>query len=196
MHFTALTASALASLSLFSAVLSSPIASGPAAPATIIARDQLLARQEPQAPEIFLKDDDEHRIGGELERVLGIITEIPDEVLNAGDEAADKWLKEHGYRPSADKRAPVNEERDLEDRQVGDVARCAGSIAAFIGTNLVGVAKLLRIKKYIAALGGVRESAELMLKASTNAERLREGGEALVLLAGEILGYGAVAKNC
>ena len=71
-----------------------------------------------------------------------------------------------------------------------------GAITAFIASNAIGAAKIIRIKKYIEALGGVRESAKLLLQASNNLERLKEGGEALALLAGEILGVPLISNNC
>lgn len=74
--------------------------------------------------------------------------------------------------------------------------RCVGAITAFIASNAIGAAKIFRIKKYIEALGGVRESAKLLLQASNNLERLKEGGEVLALLAGEILGVPLIANNC
>lgn len=67
---------------------------------------------------------------------------------------------------------------------------------AFIGTNIVSAAKLLRIKKYIQALGGVRKAAELLLKASNWEERLRIGGGALVGLAAEFFGFYLITNNC
>lgn len=76
------------------------------------------------------------------------------------------------------------------------IAKCTAAIVAFVGMNLVSVSKLLKIKKYIAALGGFRESAMLMLRASNWEERLRIGGGALVGLAGEILGYAVIRNNC
>ncbi|KAL9635710.1 MAG: hypothetical protein Q9164_003290 [Protoblastenia rupestris] len=194
MHFAASTAVAFASLYLAPTVFASPIASE--ANAGLIARDQILARAEP-THDIYLKDDDDHKIYGELEHVFDVIEKIPNNILDDEDDAAlDKWMKEQGYRSSTDKRDVAIVERDLEDRGAWEVAKCAGAIAAFIATNAIGAAKLLRIKKYIEALGGVRKSAELMLKASTNAERLKEGGEALALLAAEILGTSMISNNC
>lgn len=76
------------------------------------------------------------------------------------------------------------------------IAKCAAAITWFIGTNIVVVSKLIKIKKYIAALGGIRRSAELILRASTWEERLRIGGGALVGLASEILGFAAIRNNC
>ncbi len=76
------------------------------------------------------------------------------------------------------------------------IAKCAGAIATFVGTNMISVSKLLKVKKLIADLGGIRRSAELILRASTWEERMRIGGTALVALAGEILGYSLIRNNC
>lgn len=76
------------------------------------------------------------------------------------------------------------------------VAKCAGAIAAFVGGNFLAVSKLIKVKQYINALGGFRKSAELLIKAGTWEERFRVGGEALVGLAGEILGYAVIDNNC
>jgi hypothetical protein len=188
MHFATLFAAFSASI-LLPTIIASP-ATSPLAPAR---RSQLLPREE--APhDLYLKDDADHTILGELERVFATLKEVPDEVLEKGDDETDKWMVEHGYRPTHDKREVFD--RDLEDRQFWDVAKCAGAIAAFIASNALAAAKLLRIKKYIEALGGVKESAELLLKASTTAERLQEGGQALALLAGEILGVSMISNNC
>ena len=165
MHFTTLFAAASASL-----LLPSIIASPASFPVTPTRRNQLLPRDE-GVHDLYLKDDADHTILGELEKVFATLEEIPDEVLEEGDDETDKWMVEHGYRPAHDKREVLN--RDLEDRQFWDVAKCAGAIAAFIASNALAAAKLLRIKQYIAALGGVRKSAELLLKASTNAESKR-----------------------
>jgi len=58
------------------------------------------------------------------------------------------------------------------------------------------VLKIAKIKKYIQALGGLREAAILMLACSTNAERFEHGGQALLNLAAEISGIGGVAEHC
>ena len=188
MHFSTLLAAASATL-LLPTIIASPFHS----PSDLVRRDEVVPRDD-GLHDLYLKDDDDHKVLGELEAIFEAIEEIPDEVLEKGDDEADNWLVEHGYRPKHDKREVLD--RDLEDRQLWDVAKCVGAIAAFIASNAIGAAKLLRIKKYIAALGGIRKSAELLLKASTNAERLKEGGEILALLAGEILGTAAIANNC
>lgn len=84
----------------------------------------------------------------------------------------------------------------VADPSFWEIAKCVAAITWLIGSNIVIVAKLIKIKKYIAALGGIRRSAELMIRASTWEERLRIGGGALVGLASEVLGISAVRNNC
>lgn len=202
---------ALASLHLVPAVIAIPWTSPDPAPAPNVAAAprglQLLGRghDDDDAHDFYLKDDDDHQVWASLERTFGIINEIPDEVLQKGDDETHKWLVKHGYRggpkPPLPRRDLVSKSRldgaqELATRGFFDVIRCVGAITAFIASNAIGAAKIIRIKKYIEALGGVRESAKLLLKASNNAERLKEGGEALALLAGELLGVPLISNNC
>lgn len=212
MYFSSSTAVvALATLQLIPGVFTSPYISADPAPAAngiTAPRDiQLIGRDgdKDDIHDVYLKDDDDHQVQASLEKIFGIIHSIPNEVLEKGDDELDKWLVEHGHRSSKKKpptrrdtiqrRTPENIQ-DFAERSFWDVARCVGAIAAFIASNAIGAAKIFRIKKYIEALGGIREAAELLLRASTTAERLKEGGEALALLAGEILGTSSVANNC
>jgi hypothetical protein len=153
----------------------------------------MLARNDP-GRELAFEDVDEHQVFAKLKKVFGALSETPDGVLEAGDEETDKWMVEHDYRPKHDKRDLSG--RDPVDRGAYEVAKCAAAIAAFIASNSIAAAKLLRIKKYIRALGGVRTAAELLLKATTAAERLQCGGEALALLAGEFFGTSLITNNC
>ena len=182
---------ALAS-SILSTTVASPITS-PLTPADLARRGEDLTAR---ADELHFKDNDAHDVLAQLEKTFAIIEEIPDEVLEEGDEAKDKWLAAHGHQQSKRDLAISTRDSELQDRGAWEVAKCVGAIAAFIASNAIGAAKLLRVKKYIDALGGIRRSAELLLKASTTEERLREGGQFLALLAGEILGTSMVSNNC
>ncbi|HDR8446833.1 TPA: hypothetical protein QC331_005108, partial [Bacillus cereus] len=76
------------------------------------------------------------------------------------------------------------------------IGKCSGALAAFVGGNLIAVSKLIKIKKYINALGGFGEAAKLLVQASTWEERMRVGGQALVGLAGELTGATGVWAAC
>lgn len=76
------------------------------------------------------------------------------------------------------------------------VVGCAAAITWLIGSNLLAVAKLIKIKKYIQALGGVKAPARLVVGATTWEERMRVGGSALVGLAAELVGVAGVKSAC
>ncbi|KAK4234781.1 hypothetical protein C8A03DRAFT_18379 [Achaetomium macrosporum] len=146
-----------------------------------------------------------------LDRLLAEIESIPDDVLAAGDEALHKWLVEHGDRAGDDSE---NLKRDEDSSDIeglttllerGElmaraswwkVTKCVAAIVQLLATTAVPAAKLLRIKKYIEALGGVKQAVQLLLGATTKAEKLKAGGEALVALSAELLGISTVKNNC
>ncbi|KAK0746919.1 hypothetical protein B0T18DRAFT_412781 [Schizothecium vesticola] len=133
---------------------------------------------------------------GPLTLLFETAESVPDEVLEAGDDAADSWLVTYGFRNSG----VVIEARSapspslLARAQAGiiDVIKCA---AAIISTA-IPAAKLLKIKKYVKALGGARKAAEKLLKAKNRSEALRIGGEALRDLFDVISGLDDIRENC
>lgn len=145
-----------------------------------------------------------------LEGLLGAIDEIPDEVLEKGDEALHQWLVEHGLRAGNEnlKRDDGSEAQAAENLsllQRGElaaraslwkIAKCVASIVQVLATTAIPAAKILRIKKYIKALGGAKDAVKLLLGATTKAEKLKAGGEILVHLSAELLGISTVKKNC
>jgi hypothetical protein len=76
------------------------------------------------------------------------------------------------------------------------ITLCAGALGLLVGSAVVVPAKLLKIKRYIQALGGLREAATLIVGATTFAEKMQRGGQALIALCEEIIGIGAVKDNC
>ncbi|KAL2022941.1 hypothetical protein VTK56DRAFT_4156 [Thermocarpiscus australiensis] len=144
-----------------------------------------------------------------LDRLFGQIQQIPDEILAQGDEALHKWLVEHGFRAGDAKL-----KRDTEDdvgvdglsllergelaarASIWKIAKCVAAIVQLLATTAVPAAKLLRIKKYIEALGGTEQAVKLLLGATTRAEKLKAGGEILVNLSAELLGISSVKNNC
>lgn len=65
-----------------------------------------------------------------------------------------------------------------------------------IGSSIFAVAKIIKIKKYIKILGGLRSTAKLLARATTRAQRWKLGGAALINLAAVISGVDGVKKNC
>ncbi|KFM99601.1 hypothetical protein [Bacillus clarus] len=76
------------------------------------------------------------------------------------------------------------------------IGKCSGALVAFVGGNLIAVSKLIKIKKYINALGGFSQTAKLLVGATTWEERMRVGGQALVGLAAELTGATGVWAAC
>ena len=70
---------------------------------------------------------------------------------------------------------------------------CSAALTWFVGSNLFAVAKIIKVKKYINALGGFKEAATLITKATTWEEKLRVGGSALKSLAAEITGVAGLS---
>jgi hypothetical protein len=151
---------------------------------------------------------------GALSSLFDVLDTIPDSVLESGDAALDAWLVANGLRePGAVKRS---EDVVLDTRGVDGemetslferaalqarvswwkVAKCVAAIVQMLATTAVPAAKILRIKKYIKALGGAKQAVKLLLGATSKAEKLKAGGEVLVNLSAELLGISSVKKNC
>jgi hypothetical protein len=149
-----------------------------------------------------------------LDRLLAEIDEIPDDVLEKGDEALHEWLVANGHRAGNEKLkrdadgTAFDEDGDEENlsiiergelaarASVWKIAKCVAAIVQLLATTAVPAAKLLRIKKYIKALGGAKQAVKLLLGATTRAEKLKAGGQALVALAAELLGISMVKTHC
>ncbi|KAJ3498809.1 hypothetical protein NLG97_g823 [Lecanicillium saksenae] len=137
--------------------------------------------------------------GPALAYTFNAIASIPDDVLAEGDDAANKWFVENNYRSAGLQLAADTDEAavsELEARGFWQVTKCVGSVMWAIGSTAIPVAKIARIKKYIEALGGVKKAVQLMLGATSKAEKLKAGGQALVSLSAELLGIAGVKANC
>ncbi|KAL1841750.1 hypothetical protein VTJ49DRAFT_6664 [Mycothermus thermophilus] len=204
------------------ALLAASVAALPAAPQNdirsldVVDNGSFADILETRAPQDDLDDDDDFfsltpDADFALEHLFAELEEIPDEVLEAGDEALNLWLIEHGYRSNdtakRDVDAPANVFDAGGDGETGLVERgelearkstlgCIYAIGKLLVTTAVPAARILRIKKYIKALGGTKKAVKLLLKATSKKERLRIGGQALVDLAKELLGISAVKKAC
>jgi hypothetical protein len=118
----------------------------------------------------------------ELESALGLLAEIPDEVLIAGDAALAAWM--NATHPELAKTARA------------DVVGCVGAIAILIASTAFPAAKILKIKSLIGALGGVTKAVQLFWGASFKWEKIRALGGAAAALGAELLGISAVKQKC
>ncbi|WP_243291289.1 hypothetical protein [Bacillus sp. FJAT-47783] len=73
------------------------------------------------------------------------------------------------------------------------IGKCSAAISWFIGSNLFAAAKIIKVKKYVKELGGIRETAKLLAGAATWEEKLKIGGSAFTGLAAEISGVAALS---
>ncbi|MFS0654042.1 hypothetical protein [Bacillus sp. 179-C3.3 HS] len=81
----------------------------------------------------------------------------------------------------------------IADPDWGKIAACSAAITWFIGSNLFAAAKIIKVKKYIKELGGLKETAKLLAGATTWEEKLKVGGSAFKGLAAEITGVAGLA---
>ncbi len=153
---------------------------------------QPIARDANPAPELYLKDNDEHYIQGQFEYFFSVITEIPDDVLEKGDGKTNQWINEHHHPVSRN----AIQDRDLEDRGIGDKIQCGIALGGLIADNAIPLAKLRRIRALVNELGGVRKTVVKLLKAKTKEQRLKVGGQALVKLVELLLGFKDVKEEC
>lgn len=128
-----------------------------------------------------------------LEVLFAEIESIPDEILLAGDEVTNDWLIEHGLRQPDS----VIEESKRDNELVQLETRGFWSCVWAIGKAAVPAAKLLKIKKYINALGGVKKTVELILKAGKNYNKaIKLGGQTLWNLIKLLTGIDEIDKEC
>ncbi|GGX11527.1 hypothetical protein GCM10010297_36060 [Streptomyces malachitofuscus] len=133
----------------------------------------------------------------EIEKALQLISEIPEEVLAQGDEAAKQWLTQRveGELAKASKGGP---------QRSFSATGCARGILLAIGSNVFAVAKIYKMKKAIDKLGGIskvvnkirsKKKAGKTFKKGI-AEVFEEAGGGLGGMAASILGVDGVIKHC
>lgn len=73
---------------------------------------------------------------------------------------------------------------------------CSTAIVKMLAGNMIAASKILKITKYMNALGGVKEAIQLVWGASFNFEKLQVLGGALGGLAAELAGVAGIQKAC
>ncbi|MBK4152473.1 hypothetical protein GWO62_04665 [Corynebacterium macginleyi] len=121
----------------------------------------------------------------EVEQLLTAIDSIPDEVLAEGDEATAEWVQEN----------LISKEKEIVPYIATEVA-CAGAILWAIGSTLLPVAKIIKIKKAIKALGGVKAAVSQLAKKGFNWPSIQQTGGALRDLGAELIGVAGVSEYC
>lgn len=141
---------------------------------------------EPVSPEGNLNPELEAE-AQQMESGLNYVMSIPEEVLQQGDAATQQWLRDNPINPAA---------QEGRVTTYASVLGCSGAILGMLGGNLVGAAKILKIRKYIDALGGVKDAVQLMWGASFSYEKMMAAGGALGSLAAELTGVASIKAAC
>lgn len=116
-----------------------------------------------------------------LEVLFNYYESIPDGVLEQGDPSLQAWQGMHPYG-----RSPFR----------ANFWGCAAAVAGVIASTAFPAAKILKVKKLIKALGGVKSAIKIMAGASFSYEKMRALGGAAAALAAELTGIGAVRSQC
>lgn len=116
-----------------------------------------------------------------LEELLNYYEGIPDGVLEQGDPSLQAWQSMHPYG-----RSPFRT----------NFWGCSAAVAGVIASTAFPAAKILKVKKLIKALGGVKSAIKIMAGASFSYEKMRALGGAAAALAAELTGIGAVRSQC
>lgn len=149
----------------------------------------LAIRDGPDTSEIvpfpFDEYDDETPITKSFEAIIN----IPDEKLDAGEDAVKGWVSGQLDLQSRD--------LELEERQLWlSILKCAATIAKTIAEGAFPIAKLRRIKDLIKFLGGARKTARMLLKAKSFKQLLAIGGPELVELGEILFNVQSIAVSC
>lgn len=137
--------------------------------------------------EATLESPTDEQRAEDLTEALESIVEIPDDVLVQGDAAVQEWRSES----NADAGDP-----NAQLAPQASILACTGAIATVIASTAFPAAKILKIKKLVKGLGGVKEAVQVMWGASFSYEKMQALGGAAAALAGELIGITAVKKGC
>lgn len=84
----------------------------------------------------------------------------------------------------------------VADPSLWQITKCVGAIALAVGGAFFAGAKLLQIKKYISAFGGVTQAAKLVMGATSAAEKAAAVAKGLTTFAAIISGVDGIISNC
>lgn len=119
----------------------------------------------------------------QIEAGLEVIYSIPDEVLERGEEATAVWVQQN---------LTNNTIALFGVTEVG----CIASITWAIGSALIPIAKIKKIKALVKELGGVRAAVAKLREQNFSWPSIQQTGGALRDLGSEILGVAGVAEYC
>lgn len=130
--------------------------------------------------------------------VLETIEKIPDELLETGThEEISQFCRANGIALNI-YNDNIGETEDFIVSSFGkrDAGKCAIAIGQLIVTVGIPATKIVKIKKYINALGGVWEAAKLLAGATTVSEKSAGILTALGGLLATITGVDGIKEHC
>ncbi|MEU0247032.1 hypothetical protein ABZ192_22425 [Streptomyces sp. NPDC006235] len=131
-----------------------------------------------------------------LEEALRLVSEIPDEVLAQGQEATEQWLRGRLGDTAGEGRVQLMK---------FDAGGCARGILLAVGSNLLAIGKIYKVKKAIDKLGGIKKVVKKIQDKKKRGKKsfkkaimevFEESGTGIGAIAAEILGVDQVIKNC
>jgi hypothetical protein len=137
----------------------------------------------------------------QLEHALNIIMETPDEFLvNASTAEIRQYFLSKGIDFKTYDQLTL-ESDSYSTQGFWDATKCAAAIALLIGGTVFVGAKLVKVKNYVKAIGGVKNAASALIAFSKAGSKIpdnvkKDVGEAIMGLASEILGIADVQDYC
>ena len=89
----------------------------------------------------------------------------------------------------------------VADPSIWSMLKCAGSMLAAVVSVVIPGSKLLQLKRFVKAVGGIKDAARLLLQATTKAEKLKAirsavGPKAMGATAAALLSIPGIRDNC
>ena len=121
--------------------------------------------------------------------ILKAVDEMPQGMLERGNqEEIDKYMLSKGIDLKFD-----------NEVQFRDFWGCVGAVAWAVGSAAVGIGMLVKIKQFIAAVGGIKAAASALIsiaESGANYDNITKFGYAVVDMGSPILGIKAISDNC
>ncbi|SFE37355.1 hypothetical protein [Peptostreptococcus sp. D1] len=128
----------------------------------------------------------------QLEKVFEVIEKMPEDILLKNDvNSIYDYLLKNGIELKSSSYTTYG---------AWEIAKCVGAIAWVVGSTVFAATKILKIKKYIKTIGGIRKAAILVMGFFKTGVVPPDAGEkvgtAIMNLASELLGITAIKDNC
>ncbi|MFF6875281.1 hypothetical protein ACFY9S_08165 [Streptomyces sp. NPDC012474] len=176
--------------------VAAPLASATAAERDASAMPKASAAAEVETGLDALESLEEEAAFNGLEEALQIVSEIPEEILEQGQEATEQWLQARLGETAGEGRV-----QPMKFNAGG----CARGILLAVGSNLLAVGKIYKVKKAIDKLGGIKKVVKKIQDKKKRGKKsfkkaimevFEESGTGMGAIAMEILGVDQVVKNC